>query len=332
MGSDSDWETMRPAAEVLEELGVSFEARVVSAHRTPGAMVEYAKTAVDRGLSLIIAGAGGAAHLPGMTASLTLLPVVGVPVEAKGTRLNGLDALLSILQMPAEVGVATMRVGQEGAEYAARFAAAALACRDRRLRAVLRSSRNPTRGGLEMPEAPTEVVILAEDGEGIAVIQHAEQCLSELGVPHSKKVVGRAAGGEDLARLVETLEAEGAAVFLAGSGAMDRPGGGIGFACAVAQTTTLPVLGVPILTEPVRCVDHFLQPFLRMPPGVATFAVGRPGAINAALFAATILSGPGTEVWENLDRKRREQEKKVRDMKIEGVSCFRGGAPWAKGK
>src|SRR5207245_2110047 len=129
MGSDSDWKTMRPAAQVLDELGVSYEKRVVSAHRTPDDLFEYAAGAESRGLSIIIAGAGGAAHLPGMAASKTILPVVGVPVIA--TPLNGLDALLSIMQMPAGVGVATVSVGVTGARHAAFFAAAALSSRTR---------------------------------------------------------------------------------------------------------------------------------------------------------------------------------------------------------
>jgi 5-(carboxyamino)imidazole ribonucleotide mutase len=109
MGSISDWETMQDAASVLEDFGIPYEAEVVSAHRTPERMVEYAKTARDRGLELIIAGAGGAAHLPGMTASLTSLPVIGVPVATK--QLKGLDSLLSIVQMPGGIPVATMAIG-----------------------------------------------------------------------------------------------------------------------------------------------------------------------------------------------------------------------------
>ncbi len=109
MGSDSDWDTMKASATVLDELGVSHQAQVVSAHRMPEDMVEYAKTAADRGLRVIIAGAGGAAHLPGMVASLTVLPVIGVPVPL--THLEGLDSLLSIVQMPAGVPVATVGIG-----------------------------------------------------------------------------------------------------------------------------------------------------------------------------------------------------------------------------
>ncbi len=109
MGSRSDWETMRGAAEVLRELGIAHEVRVVSAHRTPDLMFEYAETARERGLEVIIAGAGGAAHLPGMTAAKTILPVIGVPVES--TTLRGLDSLLSIVQMPAGVPVATVAIG-----------------------------------------------------------------------------------------------------------------------------------------------------------------------------------------------------------------------------
>jgi 5-(carboxyamino)imidazole ribonucleotide mutase len=125
MGSSSDWETMRPAAEVLEELGVPHEIRVVSAHRTPDLLFEYAASAEGRGLQVIIAGAGGAAHLPGMTAAKTRLPVLGVPVQSRA--LNGLDSLLSIVQMPRGVPVATFAIGVAGAANAALFAAAILA-------------------------------------------------------------------------------------------------------------------------------------------------------------------------------------------------------------
>jgi 5-(carboxyamino)imidazole ribonucleotide mutase len=132
MGSASDWETMQHAAATLAALGVPFEKRVVSAHRTPKLMVSYAGSAEKRGLKVIIAGAGGAAHLPGMTASLTPLPVLGVPVETKS--LHGLDALLSIVQMPGGVPVATFAIGRPGAINAALFAAALLAQGDARTR------------------------------------------------------------------------------------------------------------------------------------------------------------------------------------------------------
>ncbi len=125
MGSSSDWETMQGAADALGSLGIDYEVRVVSAHRTPDLLFEYAETARERGLKVIIAGAGGAAHLPGMTAAKTLLPVLGVPVQSKS--LNGLDSLLSIAQMPAGVPVATFAIGAAGAKNAALFAAAILA-------------------------------------------------------------------------------------------------------------------------------------------------------------------------------------------------------------
>ena len=125
VGSRSDWETMSAAAETLDTLAVPYESRVVSAHRTPDLLFEYAGNAVARGLKVIIAGAGGAAHLPGMAASKTSLPVIGVPVESKA--LHGMDSLLSIVQMPAGVPVATMSIGKSGAVNAALFAAAILA-------------------------------------------------------------------------------------------------------------------------------------------------------------------------------------------------------------
>ena len=121
MGSKSDWETMTHAAAILEQLGITFEVNVVSAHRTPDKLFEYAGSAIERGLEVIIAGAGGAAHLPGMVAAKTCLPVLGVPVQSKS--LNGLDSLLSIVQMPAGIPVATLAIGRAGAVNAALLAA-----------------------------------------------------------------------------------------------------------------------------------------------------------------------------------------------------------------
>ncbi len=131
MGSDSDWETMQHAAETLRSLGIAHEKRVISAHRTPKRMVEFAEGAAARGIKVIIAGAGGAAHLPGMTAALTHLPVLGVPVESKV--LRGVDSLLSIVQMPAGVPVPTLAIGKAGAINAALSAAAILALFDQEL-------------------------------------------------------------------------------------------------------------------------------------------------------------------------------------------------------
>jgi 5-(carboxyamino)imidazole ribonucleotide mutase len=125
MGSSSDWETMQGAAEILDTLGIAHEVRVVSAHRTPDLLFEYAAAARERGLKAIIAGAGGAAHLPGMTAAKTSVPVLGVPVQSKV--LNGIDSLLSIAQMPSGIPVATFAIGAAGAKNAALFAAAILA-------------------------------------------------------------------------------------------------------------------------------------------------------------------------------------------------------------
>jgi 5-(carboxyamino)imidazole ribonucleotide mutase len=139
MGSTSDWETMRHAAEVLKEFGVAHECRVVSAHRTPEWMTEFAAGAEARGLEVIIAGAGGAAHLPGMVAAQTLVPVFGVPVESRA--LKGLDSLLSIVQMPAGVPVGALAIGQAGATNAALLAVAVLANEDETLRERLRQFR-----------------------------------------------------------------------------------------------------------------------------------------------------------------------------------------------
>jgi 5-(carboxyamino)imidazole ribonucleotide mutase len=128
MGSQSDWPTLKAAAEILDQLGIAYESKIVSAHRTPDRLYSYAKAAADRGLKVIIAGAGGAAHLPGMTASMTGLPVLGVPIETKA--LKGMDSLLSIVQMPGGVPVATFAIGEAGAKNAALHAAAVLALSD----------------------------------------------------------------------------------------------------------------------------------------------------------------------------------------------------------
>ncbi len=144
MGSESDWPTMEAAADVLGAFGVPFEARVLSAHRTPDAMADYARTAAERGLRVIVAGAGGAAHLPGMLAAWTILPVIGVPVVTK--LMNGLDSLLSIVQMPGGVPVATVAVG--GATNAGLLAIQILATSDPALAAALDTSRAETRAAV----------------------------------------------------------------------------------------------------------------------------------------------------------------------------------------
>jgi 5-(carboxyamino)imidazole ribonucleotide mutase len=151
MGSRSDWETMKHCCDTLEDLGVRFESKVVSAHRTPELMVEYANTAADRGLRVIVAGAGGAAHLPGMTAANTDLPVLGVPIESKA--LKGMDSLLSIVQMPAGVPVGTLAIGHSGAVNAGVLAAQIVALEDEDVRERLRKFR----------EAQTENVLAHPD-------------------------------------------------------------------------------------------------------------------------------------------------------------------------
>ena len=151
MGSASDWETMRHSAEILDSLGIAHEVRVVSAHRTPDRLFHYAKTARDRGLKVIVAGAGGAAHLPGMAASMTSLPVLGVPVESK--TLAGVDSLLSIVQMPGGIPVGTLAIGKPGAINAALLAAAILALGDEALAKRLDAWRDAqTEAVAESPE------------------------------------------------------------------------------------------------------------------------------------------------------------------------------------
>lgn len=152
MGSQSDWPTMREAADILDQLGIAYEAKIVSAHRTPDRLWEYGKTAVDRGLQVIIAGAGGAAHLPGMMASKTRVPVVGVPVQTKA--LSGVDSLYSILQMPRGYPVATMAIGAAGAANAALMAAGILALQDADLATRLDTWRSDLSASI--PDAPSD--------------------------------------------------------------------------------------------------------------------------------------------------------------------------------
>jgi len=154
MGSSSDWETMQGAADVLDSLGIAHEVRVVSAHRTPDLLFEYAAAARERGLKAIIAGAGGAAHLPGMTAAKTSVPVLGVPVQSKV--LNGIDSLLSIAQMPSGIPVATFAIGTAGAKNAALFAAAILANESIDIRTALDAFRR----------AQTDAVLAKPDPRG----------------------------------------------------------------------------------------------------------------------------------------------------------------------
>ncbi|MGL4206320.1 MAG: 5-(carboxyamino)imidazole ribonucleotide mutase [Aeromonadaceae bacterium] len=155
MGSRSDWQTMSAAAQMLEELGVPHEVRVVSAHRTPDLLFEYAASAQARGLQVIIAGAGGAAHLPGMVAAKSLLPVLGVPVESKA--LSGMDSLLSIVQMPKGIPVGTLAIGQAGAANAALLAASMLANHDPALRQALAEfRRQQTEQVLAQPDPRVE--------------------------------------------------------------------------------------------------------------------------------------------------------------------------------
>lgn len=151
MGSQSDWPVMQAAAKILEDMGVPFEARIVSAHRTPQRLVEYSTSAKDRGLKVIIAGAGGAAHLPGMAASMTPLPVLGVPVQSKA--LKGLDSLLSIVQMPKGVPVGTLAIGEAGAANAGLLATSIIALEDKAVAAKLDAFRAAqTESVKEVPE------------------------------------------------------------------------------------------------------------------------------------------------------------------------------------
>lgn len=154
MGSKSDWETMRHAVEMLEQLGVPHEVRVVSAHRTPDQMFAYAESAAERGIEVIIAGAGGAAHLPGMTAAKTSLPVLGVPVQSRA--LNGMDSLLSIAQMPAGVPVGTLAIGRAGAVNAALLATAILGAKHPQFRAAYENFRQQQTGDVLAQPDPRE--------------------------------------------------------------------------------------------------------------------------------------------------------------------------------
>ncbi|MCK5392262.1 MAG: 5-(carboxyamino)imidazole ribonucleotide mutase [Deltaproteobacteria bacterium] len=158
MGSQSDWKTMENAAQILDELKIKYESRIVSAHRTPDRLYEYAKTARDRGLKVIIAGAGGAAHLPGMTASMTTLPVLGVPIESR--TLKGLDSLLSIAQMPAGIPVGTLAIGTAGAKNAALLAVAIISTSDDKVALRLEQFRKKQTAGIAVkPKNPSSEIL-----------------------------------------------------------------------------------------------------------------------------------------------------------------------------
>jgi 5-(carboxyamino)imidazole ribonucleotide mutase len=315
MGSDSDWATMRPAAERLDALGIRCDVRVVSAHRTPDDLFEYAREAEGKNISLIIAGAGGAAHLPGMAASKTIVPVIGVPVVA--TPLLGVDALLSVMQMPAEVGVATVGVGAAGAEQAAIFAARILAREDYLLRAKLHELRGDLVREVPRPSDNTllgqapNVMILAEEESDFTVLENAERQFAELKIACNRRYVDRSSPMESLLRVTTEAEEGGIVAYIVGSRH------GIESACMLATITLLPVFVVPIVSKPVDSIDEFVRPFFKITSGVATFAIGRAGAINAALFAATILSAPGSTLRTALKEKRAEQVRRVRQMTIE---------------
>ena len=163
MGSGSDWDTMKFASKTLRELGVPHETRIVSAHRTPDLLFEYAETAEQRGLEVIIAGAGGAAHLPGMTASKTVLPVLGVPVESRA--LKGLDSLLSIAQMPGGIPVGTLSIGRSGAVNAALLAAAILGAKHRAVREAVRKFRSEQTGRVLAHPDPCAVSSAKKQGK-----------------------------------------------------------------------------------------------------------------------------------------------------------------------
>jgi 5-(carboxyamino)imidazole ribonucleotide mutase len=154
MGSQSDWATMKHAADILEQFGIPHERKIVSAHRTPDRMVDYAKSAKERGLKVIVAGAGGAAHLPGMVAAMTTLPVLGVPIESKA--LSGLDSLLSIVQMPGGIPVGTLAIGTPGAKNAGLLAAAIVALQDEAVATKLELWRNAQSDAVaDNPSDPT---------------------------------------------------------------------------------------------------------------------------------------------------------------------------------
>src|SRR5271170_1782542 len=187
MGSSSDWETMQCAAETLGSMGIAHEVRVVSAHRTPDLLFEYAASARDRGLKAVIAGAGGAAHLPGMTAAKTSVPVLGVPVQSKV--LNGIDSLLSIAQMPSGIPVATFAIGTAGAKNAALFAAAILANEMVEVRTALDAYRQAqTAAVLAKPDPRDLEVIAGWHCRGRSIGTHA--CAGGVSARHTLRVPG----------------------------------------------------------------------------------------------------------------------------------------------
>lgn len=310
MGSDSDWETMKAAALSLDRLGIKYSPKVVSAHRTPELLYEYADAAEDH-FSMIIAGAGGAAHLPGMTASMTLLPVLGVPVVSRSSPLKGVDAFLSIMQMPPEVGVATLGLDKEGAKNAGILAATILAHRFPHIRAKL-NELDINRGLMWSGASKSDggvALVMASENDWEQAIKYSVDKLKRLGIRYEKFYVDAKRGR--VSAIVREAEKLGLNSFIVGASYPNS----FTLPAQVAAETMLPVLSVPI-AEVVDDVNAFLNGVWKLPPKVATFALNRAGAINAALFSAAMLFDIGSPVWHGLDKMRKDQEDRVRKMTL----------------
>ena len=274
MGSKSDWATMQEATQILDELNVAYHVEVVSAHRTPDKLFEFAENAQKNGYKVIIAGAGGAAHLPGMIAAKTLVPVLGVPV--KSSMLSGVDSLYSIVQMPKGIPVGTLAIGPAGAANAGLLAA--------------------------------QIAIVMGSKSDWATMQEATQILDELNVAYHVEVVSAHRTPDKLFEFAENAQKNGYKVIIAGAGgAAHLPG-------MIAAKTLVPVLGVPVKSSMLSGVDSLysiVQMPKGIPVG--TLAIGPAGAANAGLLAAQILAGWDNALFARLQAFRENQTNVVLD-------------------
>ena len=310
MGSNSDWPTMRLAAEMLKLFDIPYEARVVSAHRMPDEMFEYAKTARGRGLKVIIAGAGGAAHLPGMVAAKCTLPVCGVPIPSK--YLRGEDSLLSIVQMPKGVPVGTFAIGEAGATFLPHLTGNTLEHSVLPVSLFLVNHTFCSEDNIVMTDTQKPVVgIIMGSNSDWPTMRLAAEMLKLFDIPYEARVVSAHRMPDEMFEYAKTARGRGLKVIIAGAGgAAHLPG-------MVAAKCTLPVCGVPIPSKYLRGEDSLLS-IVQMPKGVpvGTFAIGEAGAANAALYAVQILSVTDNALAERLAAFRREQNQKAKNMRL----------------
>ena len=288
MGSQSDYKTMIFCQNILKKLNIKFESKIISAHRTPNRMYEFAVNAEKNGIAVIIAGAGGSAHLPGMISALTSLPVLGVPIESK--KLKGLDSLLSIAQMPKGIPVGTLAIGEDGAINAALLAASIIGLSD-----------------LTVKNKLNKVSIVMGSQSDYKTMIFCQNILKKLNIKFETKIISAHRTPKRMYDFAINAEKNGIAVIIAGAGGSAHLPG------MISALTSLPVLGVPIESKKLKGLDSLLS-IAQMPKGipVGTLAIGEDGAINAALLAASIIGLSDLTVKKKLNQFRLSQSKSVK--------------------